>query len=287
MKKRLLLLFVLLQSLVLSAQDVDGFWKGSLTFVGGCFAQNNLELQIKMVGDGIYGSSYHFMDEANFIRKDASGYYDPETKKLVVQEGAVTAQQLVDRCSICVKRFNLTYRKEGNMEYLEGYWVGKLQGTNIDCGTGGTITLARTTTPVFKEELVPTIKVDTGEIRLRFYDNATIDGDSISLTVNGKTVLSHEKLSTKPITTMVRVSLETPVVEVVMIAENEGSIPPNTALLEIMAGEVYHRLFMSSTKEKSARVRFVYDKNLSRNTTAVSKEPKGLQTGIATAVVVN
>lgn len=287
MKKRLLLLFVVLQTLVLSAQDVDGFWKGSLTFVGGCFAQNNLELQIKMVGDGIYGSSYHFMDEANFIRKDASGYYDPETKKLVVQEGAVTAQQLVDRCSICVKRFNLTYRKEGNMEYLEGYWVGKLQGTNIDCGTGGTITLARTTTPVFKEELIPTIKVDTGEIRLRFYDNATIDGDSISLTVNGKTVLSHEKLSTKPITTMVRVSLETPVVEVVMIAENEGSIPPNTALLEIMAGEVYHRLFMSSTKEKSARVRFVYDKNLSRNTTAISKEPRDLQTGIATAVVVN
>jgi hypothetical protein len=286
-KKRLLLLFVLLQTLLLSAQDVDGYWKGSLTFVGGCFAQNNLELQIKMVGDGIYGSSYHFMDENNFIRKDASGYYDPETKKLVVQEGAVTAQQLVDRCSICVKRFNLTYRKEGNMEYLEGYWVGKLQGTNIDCGTGGTITLARTTTPVFKEEMIPTIKVDTGEIRLRFYDNATIDGDSISVTVNGKTVLSHEKLSTKPITTMVRVSLETPMVEVVMIAENEGSIPPNTALLEIMAGEVYHRLFMSSTKEKSARVRFVYDKNLSRNTTAVNKDPRGLQTGIATAVVVN
>ncbi|HEV7330885.1 MAG TPA: hypothetical protein VGN63_07600 [Flavisolibacter sp.] len=287
MKKRLLLFFVLLQTILVSAQDVDGYWKGSLTFVGGCFAQNNLELQIKMVGDGIYGSSYHFMDEANFIRKDASGYYDPETKKLVVQEGAVTAQQLVDRCSICVKRFNLTYRKEGNMEYLEGYWVGKLQGTNIDCGTGGTITLSRTTTPTFKEEMIPIIKVDTGEIRLRFYDNATIDGDSITVTVNGKTVLSHEKLSTKPITTMVRVTLETPMVEVVMIAENEGSIPPNTALLEIMAGDVYHRLFMSSTKEKSARVRFVYDKNSGRNTTAISKDPKFLQAGIATAVVVN
>lgn len=287
MKKRLLLFFVLLQTLLLSAQDVDGYWKGSLTFVGGCFAQNNLELQIKMVGDGIYGSSYHFMDQNNFIRKDASGYYDPETKKLVVQEGAVTAQQLVDRCSICVKRFNLTYRKEGTMEYLEGYWTGKLQGTNIDCGTGGTITLSRTTTPTFKEELIPTIKVDTGEIKLRFYDNATIDGDSITVTVNSKVVLSHEKLATKPISTTVRVTLETPMVEVVMIAENEGSIPPNTALLEIIAGEAYHRLFMSSTKEKSAKVRFVYDKNAAKNTTAVDREPKALKAGIATAVVVN
>lgn len=236
-----------------------------------------------MVGDGIYGNSYHYMDVGNYIRKDASGYYDPETKKLVVQEGSVTAQQLVDRCSICVKRFQLTYRKEGNTEFLDGYWTGKLQGTNIDCGTGGTITLSRITVPTFKEEIIPVIKVDTGEIRLRFYDNATIDGDSISVKVNKKVVLSHEKLSNKPITTEVRVTLESPVIEVEMIAENEGSIPPNTALLEITAGNVYHRLFMSSTKEKSAKVRFVYEKNAGKIGTTTTS----LKTGVPTAVVVN
>jgi hypothetical protein len=286
-KKRLLLFILLLQTLLLSAQDVDGFWKGSLTFVGGCFAQNNLELQIKMVGDGIYGNSYHFMDVNNFIRKETSGYYDPETKKLVVQEGPVTAQQLVDRCSICVKRFQLTYRKEGNVEYLEGYWTGKLQGTNIDCGTGGTITLSRITEPTFKEEIIPVIKVDTGQIKLCFYDNATIDGDSISVKVNRQVILSHAKLSTKPITTYVNVTLETPVVEVEMVAENEGSIPPNTALLEITAPNVYHRLFMSSTKEKSAKVRFVYDKTAGKNTPAIGRKPDSLETSITAAVVVN
>ncbi len=236
-----------------------------------------------MVGDGIYGSSYHFMDVNNYIRKEASGYYDPETKKLIVQEGAVSAQLLVDRCSICVKRFQLTYRKEGNVEYLEGYWTGKLQGTNLDCGTGGTITLSRTTTPTFKEEIIPVVKVDTGEIRLRFYDNATIDGDSITVKVNRQVVLSHEKLSNKPVITSVRVTLESPVVEVEMLAENEGSIPPNTALLEITAGNVYHRLFMSSTKEKSAKVRFVYDKNAGRNGTSTTS----LQAGVPAAIVVN
>lgn len=269
MKKRLLFFFLLLHTLLLSAQDVDGFWKGSLTFVGGCFAQNYLELQIKMVGDGIYGNSYHFMDVANFIRKDASGWYDPETKKLVVQEGAVTSQQLVDRCRICVKRFELTYRKEGNMEFLEGYWTGKMEGTNLDCGTGGTITLSRITNPTFKEEIIPTLKVDTGEIRLRFYDNATVDGDSITVRVNKQVVLSHQLLSTKPVETTVRVTLETPMIEVEMVADNEGSIPPNTALLEISAPNVYHRLFMSSTKEKSAKVRFVYDKNAGKNLPAI------------------
>ena len=287
MKKRLLLFFLLLPTLFLSAQDVDGFWKGSLTFVGGCFAQNNLELQIKMVGDGIYGDSYHFMDVNNYIRKEVSGWYDPETKKLVVQEGIVTAQQLVDRCQICVKKFQLTYRKEGDVEYLEGFWNGKMQGTNIDCGTGGTITLSRITKPTFKEEIVPTIKVDTGEIRLRFYDNATIDGDIISVKVNKQVILSSQLLGTKPIEAFVKVSLETPMVEVEMQAENEGSIPPNTALLEISAPNVYHRLFLTSTKEKSAKVRFVYDKKAGKNQPALGNSKEKLQSGITTAVVVN
>lgn len=269
MKKHLLLFILLLQTLLLTAQDVDGFWKGSLTFVGGCFAQNNLELQIKMVGDGIYGSSYHYMDVKNFIRKDLSGFYDPETKKLVVQEGIVIEESLVDRCKICVKKFTLHYRKEGTTEFLEGYWNGKMQGSDIDCGTGGTITLSRAVEPTFKEENMPIVKVDTGEIKLEFYDNGTIDGDSITVKVNQQVVLSHERLNNKPVATTVRVSLETPVVVVEMLAENEGSIPPNTALLIVTAPNVYHRLYMSSTKEKSAKVRFVYDKMAGKNIPAM------------------
>lgn len=286
MKIRLLLFAFLLHSILLSAQEVGGFWKGSLTFAGGCFAQNNIELQIKTVGDGIYGDSYHYMDVHNFIRKDISGFYDPETKKLVVQEGAVTEQELVDRCSICIKRFQLTYRKEGNTEFLEGFWTGKLQGTSIDCGTGGTITLSRIVNPTFKEESMPVIKVDTGEIKLEFYDNGTIDGDSITVKVNKQVVLSHEKLGKKPVTTTVRVALETPVVVVEMVAENEGSIPPNTALLIVTAPNVYHRLYMSSTKEKSAKLRFVYDKNAAKNQSAFGQNTSLLKTHITTAVAV-
>lgn len=246
------------------AQDVSGFWKGELTFVGGCFAKNNIEIQIKTVGDGIYGSSYHYLDVNNYIRKEASGYYDAKNRKLVVQEGAVTAQQLVDRCAICIKKFQLIYRKEGDKEFLDGFWTGKLQGTNLDCGTGGTITLSRITTPTFKEEKIPELKVDTGEVKLRFYDNATVDGDSITVKVNNKVVLYNHRLSEKPGEAVAKISLDTPMVEVEMIAENLGSIPPNTAFLEVISGTVYHRLFMVSTKNKSAKVRFIYDKEAAK-----------------------
>lgn len=272
MKTRLIFFLLLFSNAFLQAQEVGGFWKGSLTFAGGCFAQNNIELQIKMVGDGLYGDSYHYMDVKNYIRKEISGSYDPETKKLIVQEGIVTEQALVDRCAICIKRFQLTYRKDANAEFLEGYWTGKLQGTNIDCGTGGTIILSRIVTPTFKDESIPVIKVDTGEIKLQFYDNGTIDGDSITVKVNKQVVLTHEKLGDKPVTATVRISLATPVVVVEMMADNEGTIPPNTALLIVTAPNLYHRLYMSSTKEKSAKLRFVYDKEAAKNQPAIGKK---------------
>ncbi|HUC81134.1 MAG TPA: hypothetical protein VMR70_09470, partial [Flavisolibacter sp.] len=84
--KKLLLLCLLFSTLGALAQDVSGFWKGELTFVGGCFAKNNIEIQLKTVGDGVYGSSYHYLDVNNYIRKEASGYFDAKNRKLVVQE---------------------------------------------------------------------------------------------------------------------------------------------------------------------------------------------------------
>jgi hypothetical protein len=269
--KRFLLLCLFSSfALVTLSQDVSGFWKGELTFVGGCFAKNNIEIQLKTVGDGVYGSSYHYLDVNNYIRKEASGYFDAKNRKLVVQEGAVTAQLLVDRCSICIKKFQFLYRKDGEKEYLDGFWTGKLQGTNIDCGTGGTITLSRTYTPTFIEEKIPEVKVDTGDVQLRFYDNATVDGDSISVKVNNQVVLSHHRLSEKPGLATARVTFEQPMVEVEMIAENLGSIPPNTAFLEVIAGNVYHRLFMVSTKNKSAKVRFIYDREAAKKPQVVA-----------------
>lgn len=72
-----------------------------------------------------------------------------------------------------------------------------------------------------------------------------------------------------------------------MVAENEGSIPPNTALLEISAPNVYYRLIMSSTKEKSAKVRFIYDKYASKNTPAIGSLSERSKPRITSAVVVN
>jgi hypothetical protein len=239
------------------AQDFSGFWKGTLDMKEGCFKVNNIELQITVKGDSAYGNSYHYFDIDNYVKKKFTGVRDMAAGKIIFSEEVVTTYKIPQQCLVCIKKYELTYSHVGNKEFLNGPWTSVIMGNYLDCGTGP-ITLSRIRESAFAE--IPEIIVDTGEIRLDFYDNGEIDDDSISVRINNRTVLTHQKLSAKPITTNVRVDLANTFQEVEMIAENEGSIPPNTALLIITAGKKRYELFLTSSNQKSAKVRFLYEK---------------------------
>jgi hypothetical protein len=242
--------------LTVQAQNLSGFWKGTLTMAGGCFPINNIELQISITGKEITGDSYHYLDIDNYVKKNFAGVYYSSEKKIELQEGLVTTFKIRPECKVCIKKYELYYSRNGKVETLSGRWTGVIQGTTIGCEAGD-IVLSRIKESAFKE--IPEIGVDTGRLRLDFYDNNQIDGDSITVLVNGKVILSHQMLTAKPITAFVTIDLQNRFQEVEMIADNEGSIPPNTALLIVTAGEQRYQLFLSSTETKSAKVRFVYD----------------------------
>ena len=248
--------FLVSGGIVLQAQNLNGFWKGTLTMSGGCFPINHIELQIHIDGKIVSGDSYHYLDIDNYVKKNFTGTYFPAGKKIVLQEELVTTFKIRPECRVCIKRYELNYSREGKVETLTGGWTGYIQGTNISCEAGN-ITLTRIKESAFKE--IPEVAVDTGKLRLDFYDNNQIDGDSITVLVNGRVILSNQKLTAKPVTTYVTIDMQNTFQEVEMIAENQGSIPPNTALLIVTAGEHRYQLFLSSTETKNARVRFVYD----------------------------
>jgi len=252
----MLIVLVLQCMLAVQGQNLNGFWKGTLTMAGGCFPVNNIELQIHVAGSGVFGDSYHYMDIDNYVKKNFKGTYAAAEKKIVLQEELITTFKIRPDCRVCIKRYELLYSRSGNVETLQGSWTGVIWGTNTSCQSGD-IVLTRIKESAFKE--IPEIAVDTGKLRLDFYDNNEIDGDSITVLVNRKVILSHQRLTAKPITTYVTIDLQNTFQEVEMIAENLGSIPPNTALLIVTAGEHRYQLFLSSTETKSARVRFVYD----------------------------
>jgi len=256
-KKFAIAYFICLSPFLVIAQNISGFWKGTLDMNRGCFSENNIELQITIKGDTVYGNSYHYLDVNYYVKKKFSGLYNAKSKQISLQEEVVTTFKIPPQCQVCIKKYDLTYSGSGKQEFLKGDWGSILLAGYINCDSGP-ITLSRIRESAFKE--IPEIIVDTGTIRLDFYDNGEIDDDSISVRINDKTVLTHQKLGAKPITTFIKMELNNTFQEVEMIAENLGSIPPNTALLIITAGKKRYELFLTSTNQKSAKVRFIYEK---------------------------
>ena len=102
--------------------------------------------------------------------------------------------------------------------------------------------------------LVKAIETEAGNIKIELFDNAEIDGDTVSIYHNNRLIVSKALLSQRPVTINVRVNKEQPHHELVMVAENLGSIPPNTALMIVTAGAKRDEVFISSSKQKNAKV---------------------------------
>ncbi|MEO6723655.1 MAG: hypothetical protein ABIN67_25025 [Ferruginibacter sp.] len=101
------------------------------------------------------------------------------------------------------------------------------------------------------------IPISGDSIELRFYDNAEVDGDSIAIFLNNQLLYEHVRLSEKAYTIRLAVATLQQSNELVMVAENLGSIPPNTSLMVAMVGEKRYETRLESTEQSSAVIRFI------------------------------
>lgn len=106
-------------------------------------------------------------------------------------------------------------------------------------------------------DLVKQIETRAGEIKIDLYDNGEIDNDTISIFHNNELIVSRARLSDKAITFRIPINAEQPHHELIMVAENLGSIPPNTSLMIVTAGNDRYEVRISSTEQKNAKVVFV------------------------------
>ncbi|MEI9808845.1 MAG: hypothetical protein WDO16_13825 [Bacteroidota bacterium] len=98
------------------------------------------------------------------------------------------------------------------------------------------------------------IYTDSAELQIELYDNGVIDGDTVSIYHNNELVIASGALSAKPIRLTIKVDAQHPHHEIVMVANNLGSIPPNTSLMIVRAKEKRYEVFISSDDKKNARV---------------------------------
>jgi hypothetical protein len=105
-------------------------------------------------------------------------------------------------------------------------------------------------------EVVKQIIVDHDSVTVSLYDNGDIDGDSVTLIYNSNIITSHQLLSARAKTFVLKVEPGNAKNELVMYAENLGSIPPNTALMIITDGNKRYEVNVSSSKDRNGVVTF-------------------------------
>ena len=106
-----------------------------------------------------------------------------------------------------------------------------------------------------KIEKIRDISFNSDSLLLSFYDNGTIDGDTISMVLNGKTIAEKIKLTTNAfrITIPTKINQSDSLV-LIMHAESLGLIPPNTGLLIIQDGSTRHEIRFEGDLQRSSAI---------------------------------
>jgi hypothetical protein len=99
------------------------------------------------------------------------------------------------------------------------------------------------------------IEVESDSLKIDFYDNGEVDGDSISVFYNKTLITFNQKLSARSVHFEIVLDTLRDINEVTMFADNLGSIPPNTALMVVDDGKNQFNVRMSSNLEKNATLR--------------------------------
>lgn len=110
-----------------------------------------------------------------------------------------------------------------------------------------------------KIDIQEIVKLSDTIVKCTLYDNAIVDDDTVSVFVNKIPVLIKQRISAKPLTFNITLTEPGKPVEIIMQAENLGSIPPNTAVMIIETARKRYEVRLSAGFEKHAAIIITYN----------------------------
>jgi hypothetical protein len=106
-----------------------------------------------------------------------------------------------------------------------------------------------------KTEVIRSIDFKADSLVFILYDNGTVDGDTVSIVLNGAVIIPKQGLSEQAYRKVIYIpSALGDSLLLVMYAENLGSIPPNTGLLIIQDGDDRQEIMFEGDMKKSSAV---------------------------------
>ena len=163
-----------------------------------------------------------------------------------------TARPLSSKMLITLDEINLVH----NFSFIKKTkQVKQPTNNNLKNGTTGAVTKSPLKPIERKVQKVSEIFFSSDSLQLSFYDNGTVDGDTISMMLNGRIIAEKIKLTTNAfrITIPTRIAPNDSLL-LVMHAESLGLIPPNTGLLIIQDGATRYEIRFEGDLQRSSAV---------------------------------
>jgi len=227
------------------------------------------EIQLSADGRGISqivaedngGSANHRL-EWSFSIADSS---------LIIEESALT-EKTDPRWKWCIKSARLRLRRETSRYVLEGSWEGYIEGNTPPAGrcAPGVILLEK---PILTRSIVKTIEqpfqayevstqrqakimatveVKKPDIRIKIWDNGTVDGDVASVFLNGQQLVNRHRVTKHKYS--IPVTLKEDNNFLILHAEDLGDISPNTVAVSVDDGVSEQIIVVSSNLKESGAI---------------------------------
>jgi hypothetical protein len=104
-------------------------------------------------------------------------------------------------------------------------------------------------------ENIRNVSFKSDSLVISLYDNGEIDGDTVSVVLNGNIIIARQGLSTNAITKTIYPSQGYgDSLQLIMYAENLGSIPPNTGILILQDGDDRYEIRFAGDLQKNSSI---------------------------------
>jgi hypothetical protein len=105
-------------------------------------------------------------------------------------------------------------------------------------------------------ETIQSVNYRSDSLVLTLYDNGEIDGDTVSVLMNGEVIMPMVGLTTNAVRKVIYTKDLPDSIQIVMYAETLGSLPPNTGLLIVYDGTERYEIRFSGDLKKNAAIVF-------------------------------
>lgn len=265
-------------------------------FIGTLILENKAlityRIQFDIKDSKVFGYSYTDINGKDETKSELTGHYNSKEKSIFLKESNILYTKSKEIEDIfCFINVNAKLKLEKDKPAIQGEFYGFYNNKDT-CATGkillislkdafdkieeaskkisktkkiDSITKAKFTKESFLNEIKPntlknndilTVFWKNNKFILEIWDNGKEDGDLISLTFNKKTVFRNYEIKNEK--RVVELDLIDGDNLIEILANNNGTIAPNTAKVILIDGSIEHTISTSLESGQSSKINIIY-----------------------------